>query len=246
MKQDMDSFLGLSASGQIKYLKHGDFTELPALERIDFLKRILIVELSSKTIASGLKILRELKCRDRSFYTKFLYHSDSSVANAARKAVGESSGNKDSGAVRLVDLVKNEDAGERLDMVRSVLEKKETVSVSILVSLLSIDDFALRDFIVEHIGPEHQLDETALSESIKHSVWYVRASLIEILGKLKSEHIYNIAEVLLNDKNVEVKLKFIQALAGLDRDRSRPFLLKLKDDPNHQVKKEADRTLATI
>lgn len=170
MKKDIDSFLRLNTSGQIKYLKHGDFSQLPAAERIEFLKNILSLELSSKTIASGLKLLRELKFRDRTFYTKFLYHSDSSVSNAARKAVDESSGNKDSGAMRLVDLVKNGDSGERLDLVRSVLDQKGKVSASVLVSLLAIDDFTLREFIVHHIGPEHQIDETALSESLKHSV----------------------------------------------------------------------------
>ena len=246
MKQDIDSFIGLSVSRQIKYLKQGDFSQLSSEERIEFLKRVLAMELSSKTIASGLKILRELKFRDRQFYTKFLYHSDSSVANAARKAVEDSSGNKDSGIVRLVDMVKNEDAEDRMDMVRSMMKDRKVLSVSVLVSLLSIDDFALRDFIVKQIGPEHHIDETAVSDSLKHAVWYVRASLVEILGNRKSELIFDLADQLMGDKNVEVKLTFIHALAGLDRNRVRPILLKLKEDPNQQVKKEADKTLATI
>lgn len=246
MKQDIDSFIGLSASRQIKYLKQGDFPQLPSEERIEFLKNILTLELSSKTIASGLKILRELKFRDRQFYTKFLYHSDSSVANAARKAVDESSGNKDSGMTRLVDMVKSEDAEDRVDIVRAMLQGKENVSASVLVSLLTIDDFALRESIVQQIGPQHQLDDNALSESVKHAVWFVRASLVEILGNRQSEHIFHLADLLLNDKNVEVKLKFIGALAKLDRDRSRRFLLKLKEDPNQQIRKQAEKTLATI
>lgn len=246
MKEDIDSFFNLSASGQIKFLKQSDFVDRSTVEKIEFLQNVLVGDLSSKTIASGLKLLRELKFRQRSFYTKFLYHSDSSVANAARKAVEESSGNKDSGAVRLVDLVKNEEPAERMAMVKAMLDHKKEVKESVLISLLSIDDFALRDFIVSRITPDHQLDEIALVEAVKHSVWFVRASLVEILGRRKSPYLYGLADQLLNDKNVEVKLKFIQALASLDRDRSRSYLLKLKEDSNRQVQKEAEKTLATI
>ena len=71
MIKEIRSFLNLNTSNQIKYLREDDFTQLNRSDKIDFLKRVLEEELSSKTIASILKALRELKYKDQFFFRKF-------------------------------------------------------------------------------------------------------------------------------------------------------------------------------
>ena len=79
-------FLKLSPAEQVKYLKTEQFAQIEKDKRIEFLKEIALNErISSKCLASALKILRELKFRDRMFYKNFLQHPDSSVTLACKK-----------------------------------------------------------------------------------------------------------------------------------------------------------------
>lgn len=215
-------------------------------EQIDFLKVLLSSDPSSKTMACALKLLRELKYRDKFFFRTFLYHTDSSVANAARKAIDESVSHKDTGVVKLVEMIRKEKGENRIQIVKTLLRERKKLSEHVLISLLKLDDFRVRDVVISGISIDHNLDESVLTEAVKGAVWYVRAALVEILGKRKSKYIYDLAEDLHNDSNVEVKLKLIAALAGLDRNQSRLFLEKMMEDVNQVVKREAKRTLDTI
>lgn len=246
MNEKVKSFLCLTTSRQIKYLKEGDFNHFNRDEQIEFLKVLLNADPSSKTTACALKILRELKFRDKFFFRKFLYHVDSSVANAARKAIDESVSHRDTGVVKIIDMIAREKSENRAQMVKAILRDRKKLNEHVLISLLKLDDFRVRETILKDISSQHILDESILTDAVKGAVWYVRASVVEILGRRKSKYVYNLAEDLVHDSNVEVKLKLIEALAGLERNQSRIYLEQLKEDANHVVRKEAQRVLAAI
>ena len=113
-------FSNFSPSEQINLLKKGEFKNLQKIEKIEFIKNILKLDLSSKTIASSLKILRELDYSDKYFFRKFLYHVDSSVANAAKKAISESLEKKDSRTIKIIEIIKKERGDKRIGLIKSI------------------------------------------------------------------------------------------------------------------------------
>ena len=231
---------------QIKFLKSRKFTGLTKKEKIEFLKSILKLDLSSKTIATSLRTLRELKYRDKFYFRKFLYHPDSPVSNAAKKAVSESVQKRDSGAIRMIEMLRKEKSEERVLHLRTLIENTRIMSLKKLIALLDIYDTKMKKIIVNHISLKGKVNELKLVEAIKAgAVWFKRAALIEILGNRKSELLYDLGEFILNDKNVEVKLNFIKAISKLDGDKTKFYLEKLKNDPNVWVSKRAKQALGS-
>jgi len=244
MKNGVVDFLCLNTSEQIRFLKEGEFNEWSPAERIHFLKQVLHSETSSKTTASALKMLRQLKYRDRFFFRQFLYHQDSSVANAARKAMENSSLSHDSGVIRLADMVRKESPPNRPALVRKLLKECEILSESILLSLLQIEDFRVREEVVANIDPDVPLDESVLVEAVKGSVWYLRSSVVQILGRRRSSMLPALARQLVTDSNVDVRLNLVDALAGLDGTEAEPLLETLGRDANQWVRRRALKALA--
>ncbi len=122
--------------------------------------------------------------------------------------------------------------------------EKGKLSDTSLISFLTIDDSKVRKAVVRKVSPEHDVDEVILSNAIKRgSTWYVRAALVEILANRKSKHLVDIMDQLINDKNVEVKLKVIDALLKLKPDKGKEYLRMLTQDPVTWVRKEAQRAL---
>jgi hypothetical protein len=246
MEISMEYFLGLNPTKQIHLLKDEKFTAFPREKKIEFLKTVLQSELSSKTTASTLKVLRELKYRDQFFYRKFLYHADSSVANAARKAISEAIEQQDSGVIKITEILKKEQGEARMEYLNSILKDKTDFSSEILISLLSLNDSALSEKLIKEVNNNYNLDENRLVEAIKGAVWYVRAAIVKILSNRRSDYLPDVIEYLMNDKNVEVKLKLIEAISRLDSQQARMFLVRLKDDPLVWIKKESEKVLANL
>lgn len=246
MEISIEYFLGLNPTKQIHLLKDEEFTTFSREKKIEFLKTVLQSELSSKTTASALKVLRELKYRDQFFYRKFLYHADSSVANAARKAISEAIEKQDSGIIKITEILKKEQGETRMEYLNSVLKDKTDFNSEILISLLSLNDSAMSEKLIKEVDNNYNLDEARLVEAIKGAVWYVRAAIVKILSNRRSDYLPDVIEYLMNDKNVEVKLKLIEAISRLDSQQARMFLVRLKDDPLIWIKKESEKVLASL
>ncbi|MCP5103791.1 MAG: HEAT repeat domain-containing protein [bacterium] len=249
MSAKVKQFEGMSTSGQVEFLKNGKFSQWQREEKIVFLKAILKNELSSKTVASALKLLRELRYRDKYFFRRFMYHIDSSVSNAARKAVNQKLECGDSECARLKRVFREGDTEDRVMIARYFLEGDGKLNVDTLLSLLSFNNLRLREIIVSNISLAHELDEARLSDTLKNGsrvAWYVRAALVEILGNRRSKCLLDIVDHLLNDSNVEVKLKLLNALVRLEEERARVYIERLADDAILWVRKEARRALRTM
>lgn len=241
-------FLRLNASGQLEFIKGGEFTGWQRENKITFLKTVLREGLSSRVIASTIKLLRQLNYRDRYFYRKFLYHIDSSVSNAAKKAMNQKI-ECDSECIRLLKVLREGNADDRLLMVDFFLKQEGKLNENTLISFLSFDDLRLREAIIKKISMDHELDEARLSSTLKGGsgmAWYVRAALVEILGKRKSKYLLDIVDCLINDKNVEVKLKLINALLNLGEGNVKTYIQKLSHDPIIWVRKEAQHALSRL
>ncbi len=250
MESTLKYFFALKPAEQVKFLREGKYqgyADLGKSAKIEFIKTLLKSDLSSKTTASALKVLRRLGYNDRYFYRKFLYHIDTSVALAARKAVKECSIQKDSTEIRVVKMFQEGKSEDRVLLIRHFIKGEGKLSESLIASLLSIDDQNMREALVTGITPEHKLDDNKLVEAIKGgAVWYARAALVSILGNRKSRRLFDIVDSLLNDRNVEVRLALIDALKKFEGGEGEVYLERMTGDPLVWVRKKAQKALTQV
>lgn len=242
-----EDFLKLTPAGQVKFLKTEEFANMDKAERVEFLKEIAAGEaISSKCLASALKLLRELKFRDRAFYKQFLQHPDSSVIMACKKALSDRGFDNGFGFFPLRELVKKQNNEKKLETVKLIVSETGRAGEDMLFSFLSEDNLRVREVVVKELSGREQLEENKLLALLSHSIWYARAAIVEVLGNRRSPLLFEKIGELLADPNVEVRLQLVAALAKLDRERAREYLLKLARDPHMRVSKEAKKILATI
>ena len=119
-----EDFLKLTPAGQVKFLKTEEFAQMEKAKRVEFLKEIAVSDgISSKCLASALKILRELKFRERSFYKRFLDHPDSSVTMACKKALSDRDNSNGCGFFPMRELVKKQNNEKKLETVKLIVSE---------------------------------------------------------------------------------------------------------------------------
>jgi hypothetical protein len=243
----LTEFLKLSPAGQVKFLKTEQFAQMEKSQRIEFLKEIaLTTTLSSKCLASALKILRELKFRDRTFYGKFLQHPDSSVCMASKKALSERGFDNTSGFYPMRELLKRQNIEKKMATVKNIISETDQPGEDLLISILGEDNLKIRELIIRELSGRAQIDERKLLNQLPHSIWYVRGAIVEILGNRRSQLLIEIIEKLLADANVEVRMKLVEALAKLNRDQVKEYVLRLTKDTHTRICREAKRVLAKL
>lgn len=240
-------FMMLKSSEQVDYLKSEEFTQMNREAKIDYLKKILYPDLPSGTTLCALELLKQLNYPDSYFFRKYLFHIDRSIADTARCAIDDCNRYISKKNNFLISVLKEGRSDDRILLVDYFLSDKGQLNEKVLISFLSIDDRRMRELIIKKLNPEHHVDESFLSGTItRGAAWYLRAALVEILGNRRSKHLFDCIEFLINDKNVEVRLKLIDALAKFKMEECKTYLKKLTTDSLVWVRKEATRALATI
>ena len=240
-------FLKLSPAEQVKFLKTDPFAQMEKSRRIEFLKEIALSKtISSKSLACALKILRELKFHDREFFNKFLQHPDSSVILACKKALSERGVDHTFGFYPMRELLKKQNIEKKMAAVKNILDSTDPSGEDLLVSLLGEDNLKIRELIVKELSARAQLDEKKLLNQLPHSIWYARGAIVEILGNRQCQLLFEIIETLIADANVEVRMKLLEALAKLNRDRVKEYILRMTGDSHMRICREAKRILLTL
>ena len=243
----VNDFLKLSPAGQVKYLKTEQFAQIEKDKRIEFLKEIALNEtISSKCLASALKILREMKFRDRAFYKNFLQHPDSSVILACKKALSERGCSNDFGFYPMRELLKKQNIEKKMAAVATIISETDQSGEDLLLSLLNEDHLKIRELIVKELSSRSLVDERKLLNQLPHAIWFSRAAIIEILGNRRSPLLLEIADKFIADANVEVRMKLLEALSKMDREQVKEHILKMTKDPHTRICREAKRLFATI
>jgi len=240
-------FLKLSPAEQVKFLKTDQFAEMEKNQRVEFLKEIALTKtISSKCLACALKILRELKFHDREFYNKFLQHPDSSVSMACRKALREHGSVNAFGFYPMREILKKQNMENKLEAVKNIIGETDQPGEDLLISLLGEDNLKTRELIVRELSGRAQIDERKLLNQLPHSIWHTRGAIVEILGARQSQLLLEVIETLIADTNVEVRIKLLEALAKLNREQVKDYILRMTRDSHTQVSKEAKRIFSTI
>lgn len=237
------TFVGFKPPRQVEYLNKDDFTHSNYKEKIEFLKAVLKEELTAETMVCVLLLLKELHYPDRYFFRKFLYHRDDSVSDAAREIIDELD-RKEERRATFVDMLREGKRDDIILLADYFITQKGKINEQALLAFLCINDVKVRDKIVKSMTPEHEVDDALLSAAVTSGiVWYVRAALVEILGNRRSQHLFDCIEFLMKDKNVEVKLKLIDALAKLGEEKGKAYLQQLARDSVIWVRKRAYQAL---
>ena len=149
--------------------------------------------------------------------------------------------------VKFKKVIQEGDTNDRLLLVNYFLKGRGKLNENVLISFLSFNELKIRETIIKKISMEHELDETRLSDTIKSGVvWYMRAALVEILGKRKSKHLLDIVDYLIDDGSVEVKLKLVDALLKLEKEKVENYIRRLAGDSAIWVRKKAGRALEAM
>jgi hypothetical protein len=237
------TFLRFKSSRQTEYLDKDDFTHSSQKEKIEFLKVILKEELAAETTVCALFLLKELYYPDRYFFRRFLFHKNEDVSDAARKIIKELNGERKHG-ISFVEMLREGNSDDQVMLADYFISQKGKLNEKALLAFLSINDIRVRDIIVKNVTPEHEVDDALLSKAITSgAAWYVRSALVEILGNRKSQHLFNSIDFLMGDKNVEVKLKLIDALSKLGAEKGKLYLQQLARDSYIWIRKHAYRAL---
>lgn len=237
------TFVGYKPSRQVEYLNKDDFTQSNQKEKIDFLKAVLKEDLTAETIVCALLLLKELQYPDRYFFRKFLYHRDDSVSDAAREIIHQLD-TKEKHRVTFVDMLREGEIDDLILLADYFITQKGKINEQALLAFLCINDIRVRELIVKNLTAEREVDDSLLSAAITSGIaWYVRAALVEILGNRRSQHLFDCIEFLMKDKNVEVKLKLIDALSKLGEEKGKAYLQQLAGDSVTWVRKHAYRAL---
>lgn len=246
MKKLIRDFFLILPRDQISFLKE-KMSLLPKTDKITFLKEILKGENPPETTTFILNQLQKLKYRDNYFYRKFFYHVDHEVVAAAKKGITHIRPLEQGTTKTLLHLFKEGKDEDREFLIDNFFQKNGRLPTDTLVALLSLDSKSTRQRVIDSITDQHEINTKELATIVvKGAVWYTRSSIVEILGKRKCEHLFDIIDELLEDQNVEVKLKLIHALAEYNRDKVKKYLHILCQDKYIWVKREAKKVLAKI
>jgi len=130
--------------------------------------------------------------------------------------------------------------------VKLIVGETGRAGEDLLLSFLAEDNLRVREVVVKELSGRAQLDESKLLAQLSHALWYTRAAIVEIMGNRRQPLLFEKIGELLADPNVEVRLQLLAALAKLDRERAREYILKLSKDPHMRVSREAKKLLAVI
>ena len=108
------------------------------------------------------------------------------------------------------------------------------------------DNLKIKELIVRELSGRTQIDERKLLNQLPHSLWFARGAIIEILGNRHSQLLLEIVETLIADANVEVRIKLLEAMAKLNREQVKEYILRMTKDSHMRVCREAKRIYAKI
>jgi HEAT repeat protein len=133
-----------------------------------------------------------------------------------------------------------------LAAVKNIISETDQSGEDLLISLLGEDNLKIRELIVSEFSGRSQIDERKLVNQLPHSVWFVRGAIVEILGNRQSQLLLEIIETLITDANVEVRIKLLEALAKLNREQVKDYILRMTKDSHMRVCREAKRIFLKI
>ncbi|MEW6456884.1 MAG: HEAT repeat domain-containing protein [Acidobacteriota bacterium] len=236
----------LSLEEKIKLLKNENF---PSYENRKEILIKLAKDESASVRALAIKLLSKFNYREENLFRDALSDPNPVVKKSASRAIK----NIEDYEKKLKDK-KNQinerlsscTASERYDILKEIENIEENWVNDVYVEYLADPSLRIRNFIIDLIVKKKNFPVHVYMEKLNHPLWYVRSSVLKILGLKKISFQKEIMLKLLNDTNVEVRRVLAETLGRIGGENSLDVLTKMLNDPNPWVKSQVRKSLSEL
>jgi len=198
--------------------------------------------------AHYLKKLFEKDYHDMDYYRKFFNESNAAIKAIIEKIIRTIEKNKKQ--VKEIEKIKeiinnnNLNKDKRFALYEKisnfdVKEKKE-----IILNGLYDESMEIRNYLSNSIAKNQELfPREDIIKLINNPLWTIRREGIYILGKRRDSYLLNFTEKILEEKNADIKITFLEAIDKIKIKTIPSIVYKFKNDESLWVRKKAERIL---
>jgi HEAT repeat protein len=250
MAEFSEKFSLLAPHEKIRFL-YTNIDTLEKEERISFLLSLLKEEKSSPLVkATALKFLREDSYQEFEVYENYVDDHFKAIANAAKRAVKEfeEKDKKDQFYEEAVlrKLRSLPDKERRLKILKAISKLKASWILKVLLEALDDSCETNRDFLIKELIQREISDPLLLYDKLRHPPWFVKSSILKILGGRKDAGALPAIEQVLADTNVDVRKSAADALGEIGGKEALALLAKLTRDRSAYVRIAATQALRRV
>lgn len=227
---------------------HKKIYTLKESEKISFLLSLVRDRNNSPLVrSSALSLLSETSYEKIDIYQAYIEDPSQSVAQVAQKTLKERK-TKDQKSKNLSVLVlrkirSSSEKDKRLKIIKSITPVNDPWVSEVLLEALDDTSEVIRDFIIGDLGKREQINTNMLYQKLNKPPWYVKSSVLRILGIRKDPESVKLIDSTLEDSNAEVRRNAAQALGEIGGEEALNLLNKLVKDNNLFVRKSAEEAL---
>jgi len=240
-------FQSFSPREKIRFM-HQKIHTLKESEKISFLLSLVRDKDNSPLVrASALHLLSKTSYEKIDIYQAYSDDSSSAVAQVARRALKDrkvkehKSKNLSQSVLRKIRS--SHEKQKRLNIIKSITPVKDSWVNEVLLEALNDPSEDIRDFIIDELGKREQIDASLINRKLSGPPWYVKSSVLRILGIRKNPESVKLINATIKDSNAEVRRSAAQALGEIGGEEALTLLNRLAKDNNLFVKKSAEEAL---
>lgn len=240
----------LPSKEKVKFIyKH--INDLEEGDKISFLLSIIKDKKSSALVrATAIEVLSQSAYQESAIFQEYAKNSSQIVAKSARKALKElelkEKKNKQLSQSVLRKIRSSEEKQKRLEIIKSIVGVKTTWVIEVLLEALEDPSEEVRDFIINELGKRKYINLDLIYRKLFNPRWYVKSSILKILGIRKSPLSLSLIKAVLNDSNADVRRSAAYALGEIGGKEALVLLNKLAKDKNRFVRKSAEEGLNKV
>ncbi len=227
---------------------HQKIHTLKESEKISFLLSLVRDRNNSPLVrASALHLLSKTSYGKIDIYQAYVDDSSSAVVQVARKVLknrkAKEHKNKNLSQLVLRKIRSSLEKQKRLKIIKSITPVKDSWVSEVLLEALDDPSEVIRDFIIGELGKREQINTDIINQKLNSPPWYVKSSVLRILGIRKNPESIKLINITLEDSNAEVRRSAAQALGEIGGEEALVLLNRLAKDKNLFVRKSAEEAL---
>jgi len=230
---------------------HQKIHTLKESEKISFLLSVVRDRDNSPLVrSSSLSLLSKTSYEKTDIYEAYVEDPSSAVAQIARKALGEQK-KREHKSKNLSELVlrkirSSTEMDKRLKIIKSITQVHDSWVNEVLLEALDDKSEVIRDYLIDELGKRELVDLDLMYQKLNNPPWYVKSSVLRVLGIRKNPESIKLIRSTLEDTNAEVRRSAAQALGEIGGEEALSLLNRLVKDSNLFVKKSAEEALNKV
>lgn len=247
LQEFSQKFQSFSSRDKVRFM-HNKIHTLKESEKISFLLALVRDRNNTPLVrSSALALLSKTSYEKIDIYQAYIEDPSLSVAQVAQKALKERK-TKDKKSKNLSELVlrkirSSPEKDKRLKIIKSITSVNDSWVSEVLLEALDDPSEVIRDFIIDELGKREQVNTNMLYQKLNKPPWYVKSSVLRILGIRKDPESVKLIDSTLEDTNAEVRRSAAQALGEIGGEEALNLLNRLAKDNNLFVRKSAEEAL---